>query len=172
MEQTIEKAMSKRWRIVLSVLIGILTALEAIRFIWRLSFFETYGWGNTTIHAVIVAFLLIALVLTIIGKRTPSLFAIFVIAFNLILMVVYPYNIATSSNMLYDKMVAQSQFLFSLPEPVFYLYLLVQVLLIVALWQYYFSEYLFREFWKSRRTENQIEFDNLLKKALAEMERK
>ena len=172
MEQTVEKAMSKRWRIVLSVLIGIFTALEAIRFIWRLSFFGTYGWGNTTIHAVIVAFLLIALVLTIVGKRAPSLFAIFVIAFNLILMVVYPYNIAASSNMLYDKLVAQSQFLFSLPEPVFYLYLLVQVLLIVALWQYYFSEYLFREFWKSRRTENQIEFDNLLKKTLAEMEQK
>jgi uncharacterized membrane protein YciS (DUF1049 family) len=170
MQQPIEKFMSSKWRIILSILIGIFTALEITRFIWRLSYFETYGWANTIIHAALVGILLVLLVLTILGRRTPSLFTVFVIAFNLLLMIIYPYNINNDGTIINNKLVAQSEFLFSLPELVFYFYLAIQAIIIAALWQYYFSEYLFLEFWKNKRSQNQIEFEKLLKNTLAEME--
>lgn len=170
MQQTIEKMMSAKWKVVLSVLIGIFTVLEGFRFVWRLSYYDVYGLANTIMHAFIIGILLVLLVLTLMGRRTPSLFVVFVIAINLMLFVIYPYNINNSGNMLSNKLVEQSQFLFSMPELAFYFYLLVQAVVIVALWQYYFSEYLFMEFWKSGRSRNQIEFENLLKQTLAEME--
>lgn len=170
MQQTVEKLMSARWRLVLSILIGIFIALETTRFIWRLSHFETYGLGNIITHGVIVGILLLLLILTALGKRIPALFCVFVITINLLLIVIYPYNISHNGNFRYDSLVGQSQFLFSLPELLFYFYLLIQAVLVTALWRYYFSEYLFNEFWNVRRSQNQIEFEKLLKQALAEME--
>jgi hypothetical protein len=171
MEQKAEKFISTRWRIALSLLIGIFTVLETMRFVWRLSFFDIYGWGNMAVHAAIVATTFVLLLLTVLGKQAPPLFIVFIIAFNVMLMVVYPYNISNSGSMLYDSMTRTPQYLFSLPEPVFYVYLLVQALLIASLWQYYFTEYLFREFRKNRRVQSQIEFDRLLREKLDEMEK-
>lgn len=163
---------SKNWKIALSVLISIFIILESFRFYFRLSNIEVFGINNLIIHGTIIALLLTMLILTLIGKRSAALFTIFVIAFNILVVTVYPYNISNSHNMLYDRMVFETQYLFSMPEPLFYFYLLVQFVLVWAIGTYYFSEYLFNEYLCTIRTPRQIEFESLLKEALHEMELK
>jgi hypothetical protein len=172
MAQSDLKYISNKWKITLSIIIGVFILFELMRFIWRLSNYNAFDLNNVILHAAIILILITLLLLTVIGKRSPSLFAIFVIAFNVLIVTIYPYNISKDHNMLYNRLVLDTQYLYSMPEILFYFYILVQGALVFALGKYYFSEYLFNEYLQRVRTSRQIEFEILLKNALSDMELK
>lgn len=146
-----------RWKVAFSIIVGVLVMFEVARVIARFEMIGLAGYLSPFVLNIAVVITCLAVIgFTWLGQKKAPLFMALVVAYNFFTTSIVNYSDVGAISMAPEK-------IFGMPVFLFYCYLFVQLILVVALVAYYFTDYLFGE--DTPRSEQRVlAFDEYLKK--------
>lgn len=151
-----------RWKIVFSVIIGIQVIFEIARVVARYAMINKPGYLSPFLLNIAVVLACLAVIgFTWGGQKKAPLFMTLVLVYNFFTTSIVSYTDIGMFGMFQD-------YIFGMSTTLFNIYLLVQLVLIVALVAYYFTDYLFGDDTSPRSEQRALAFDEYLKKQAEE----